>query len=419
MNIGPQEKSASELDEPLPSGPDRHLIERIVEAAREHLKMDVSFLAEFGDTNKTLVEVSGRPGPLGFEKGSVIPLEDTYCLRVVRGESRGVIPDSSTDPMASSLPITRQRQIGSYIGVPVTLPSGRLYGTLCCVSRESTDALGERDRNFLRALADLVAVELDRDRQLAETRAARASRIQSIIDAGGPRIAYQPIVNLETGAVVGVEALSRFEQEPHRSPDVWFAEAWEVDLGPALELVAARKSLKALASLPEHAYVSINLSPMILQTRDFLSALEDVPATRVVVEVTEHAAIDEFDVILESIEDLRDRGVRLAVDDLGAGYAGLSHALRLAPEILKLDNFLVAGIEKDRPRQALAFAASSFVTMTKGSIVAEGIETAEALETLRVLGVGLGQGFFLGRPEVDPDWETLLALPMKRMRPEG
>ncbi len=197
-----------------------------------------------------------------------------------------------------------------------------------------------------------------------------------------------------------MEALSRFNVEPRQGPNVWFDEAWSVGLGPELELAAMRNAMKLLSELPNDAYLSVNLSPETVQTGGFDKLLEGFPGERLVVEITEHAAVEEFELVLDAIKELRKLGARVAVDDLGAGYAGLSQAIRLAPEILKLDNFLIAGIEDDPARQALAFGVSAFSYMTKQILVAEGIETEAALKRLVVLGVEYGQGYLLGRPKI-------------------
>jgi EAL domain-containing protein (putative c-di-GMP-specific phosphodiesterase class I) len=123
-----------------------------------------------------------------------------------------------------------------------------------------------------------------------------------------------------------------------------------------------------------------------------------VPAERVVVEITEHAPIANYDTFNEGLAAVRALGVRLAIDDAGAGFASLRHILQLRPELIKLDTTLIAAIESDRSQQALAAGIISFADGIGATVVAEGIEHAAALDALRRLGVPLGQGFHLGRP---------------------
>jgi EAL domain-containing protein (putative c-di-GMP-specific phosphodiesterase class I) len=126
--------------------------------------------------------------------------------------------------------------------------------------------------------------------------------------------------------------------------------------------------------------------------------LGTVDADRIVVEVTEHTPVENYDVLNDALDRLRGLGVRLAIDDAGAGFASLRHILRLAPEFVKLDRTLIDGIEHDRSHQALAAGLITFANKIDATIVAEGIERAEQLHALRELGVTWGQGFLLARP---------------------
>jgi EAL domain-containing protein (putative c-di-GMP-specific phosphodiesterase class I) len=131
---------------------------------------------------------------------------------------------------------------------------------------------------------------------------------------------------------------------------------------------------------------------------------------RTVVEVTEHAAIENYRSFQDAVDGLRKDGVRLAVDDAGAGYASFRHILQLSPDIIKLDLTLTRDIDHDRARRAMASALIAFAKETDAEIVAEGIETEAELETLIGLGTRYGQGYHLGRPGPAPiATEALLA----------
>jgi EAL domain-containing protein (putative c-di-GMP-specific phosphodiesterase class I) len=123
---------------------------------------------------------------------------------------------------------------------------------------------------------------------------------------------------------------------------------------------------------------------------------EDAP--RIVLEITEHEAVEDYDDLVLALSPLRDLGVKVAIDDAGAGFASLRHTLRIAPDIVKMDMSLTRGIDSDRGKKALATALVSFAQEMDMAMVAEGIETAGELETLRDLGVRYGQGFFLAEP---------------------
>ena len=241
--------------------------------------------------------------------------------------------------------------------------------------------------------------QLNVDRQAETKTRRREKRIRRVLDTEDRlTMVFQPICSL-SGRTVGAEALARFRGPPKRGPERWFAEAEEVGLRRELEIMAAKAALLALPSLPPEMYLSVNVSPKTLLSAAFRKlVLENSDPTRVVLEVTEHAKIDDYDRLNAAFDRLRGPGVRLAVDDAGAGFASLRHILRLAPDFIKLDRTLIDGIERDRSRQALAAGLISFADKIEATIVAEGIERSAEVDALTALGVGYGQGFFIARP---------------------
>ncbi len=216
-------------------------------------------------------------------------------------------------------------------------------------------------------------------------------------------VVFQPIVELESQRIVGVEALARFGSEPVRSPDVWFAKAAVVGLGLELELAAVERALTCLPLVSSDMFLSVNVSPDAIQSPLLTREIHAVDAERVVLEVTEHAPIKDYPGICSAIKYFRGRGARLAIDDAGAGYASLRHILHLAPDFIKLDITLTRDIQTYRPQRALASALVTFAREIGATITAEGIETPEELEVLRDLGVALGQGYLFGRPGPLPE----------------
>jgi EAL domain-containing protein (putative c-di-GMP-specific phosphodiesterase class I) len=222
---------------------------------------------------------------------------------------------------------------------------------------------------------------------------------------------FQPIVDLKNGGAVGTEALARFDQHPAKPPDVWFAEAASVGLGVELELIALDMALGQLHRLPSGLYLSINASVETIMSDQFQESLTGVPAERLVLELTEHTEVHDYRTFERSIHDLRSKGVRLAVDDAGAGFASFRHILNLQPDVIKLDIGLTRGIDRDPARRALGRALLSFgMDAYNASIVAEGIETKDEFNTLRAMGFSCGQGFYLGRPS---------RLPLQRLAPSA
>lgn len=238
----------------------------------------------------------------------------------------------------------------------------------------------------------------ERERQMAAEWKRRRSRIEEALAPEATAMAFQPIVNIATGETVGTEALARFKIEPIRAPDEWFAEALEVGLATEMEVAAVSAALEELDRLPPHTFLAMNISPAVAMTAALHSLLAGYPGDRLVLELTEHSRVDDYDDLLTGIAPLRLRGIRIAVDDTGAGYAGLHRILMLRPHILKLDTTLTRGIDVDPVRRALATALVTFASEIGASIIAEGIETAEELGMLRQIGISWAQGYHLGRP---------------------
>jgi len=251
---------------------------------------------------------------------------------------------------------------------------------------------------------DELAGQLERQEEAAEAQRRQVQRIREILQDGGPAMVFQSIFNLTNDDVVGREALSRFPGHPARTPDLWFADAAAVGLRVELEIAAVRAAVANVGAL-DSTFLALNVSPEALSSVRFLRILPELPSERVVLEVTEHAPVEDYETLARSLEQLRAEGVRLAIDDAGAGFASLRHILRLAPDFIKLDISLTRGIDSDQARRALASALISFASEIGATIIAEGIESKEEVEALRALGVIYGQGFHLAWPERVPQNE--------------
>ncbi|MFZ6004842.1 MAG: EAL domain-containing protein [Actinomycetota bacterium] len=237
-------------------------------------------------------------------------------------------------------------------------------------------------------------------------------RILAVMDGSTYRAVHQRIIDLRTGSPSGVEALTRFSGPPDRAPDAWFDEAEAVDERIALELATAARALAALNKLQHDLYMTVNISPATAMSGRLGEIFEDVDLSRVVVEVTEHAAVADYPALTAMLHPWREQGARLAVDDAGGGYASFAHILNLSPDFIKLDISLIREIDVDPHRQALARAIAGFANELGVSVVAEGVETAAELEVIIDLGTALAQGFHLGRPmPLEEQPELLEVLP--------
>ncbi|MGZ8737949.1 MAG: EAL domain-containing protein [Nocardioides sp.] len=228
-----------------------------------------------------------------------------------------------------------------------------------------------------------------------------------LADPDGLATVYQPICSLDDARVVGYEALTRFPGREHRTVEEWFRLGRLCQRSAELESAALRQAL-AGPRPADGTYLTVNVSPEALETPGIQAALAG-DLSRLVIEITEHNELDG-DLLNRAIRPLRARGARIAVDDTGAGYANLQQLVRLRPDIVKLDRELVHAVHQHPEKRALVEALVSFCRRTGASLCAEGIEVTEELVTLADVGVSLGQGWLLGRP--DP--EFLLASPAAR-----
>lgn len=365
---------------------------------RSHLGMDVAFISEFVDGERVFRYVDAENNQAAIGIGDSDPLDESYCNCIVEGHLPELMTNTAEFPVALSLDVTRALQIGAYIGVPITLSDGRIYGSFCCYSHEADDSLRQRDVATIRIFADFVAQQIEAQVDAHQNKAEIIERIITVIEQQQINLVYQPLYDIQQSKVIGFEALSRFTAEPARSPDVWFNEATEAGLGEQLEMLAIEKALIALDHLPESIYISLNVSPAYVLNGAISRVLKSIPHDRVVLEVTEHAPIPDYDEFEAVLKPLRQKGLRLAVDDVGAGYASFRHILKLKPDIIKLDISITRNIHTHTAQRALAAALIAFAGETRCSIVAEGIECSDELEELRRLQARIAQGYYIGKP---------------------
>ena len=394
--------SKNPLHDLLARGVGEDGVDRVLRIIRKHLGMDVAFISHFRTHDRVMEHVDDDGQGLLYV-GQEIPLEEGYCLKVIQGELPQCIPDTSRVPVALDIPATKGLPIGAHLSVPLQLENGTIYGTLCCFSHVPISTLGERDMQMMRAFAEILAGRIDET--LAAERLLRdaAQTIHAAIDAGAPRIVFQPIHKIADVRLTGFECLSRFDIEPLRSPDHWFTSAHEAGAGLKLELHSIRKALKALEIFPGNIYLSINSSPEMILSGYLTPLFAEFDLGRVVLEITEHAVIQDYEALSVMLSPWRARGIRLAIDDAGAGYSSMRHILNLEPDIIKLDMSLTHNVHIDDKRKALAKGLIAFAHDIGSLITAEGVEQDGELQTLHLLGADNVQGYLLGRPMAERD----------------
>jgi EAL domain-containing protein (putative c-di-GMP-specific phosphodiesterase class I) len=249
--------------------------------------------------------------------------------------------------------------------------------------------------------SDLRRAVISPDEPSPETAALQQTRdrIDAVLRNRNLRLVYQPVVELAGQTTVGYEALSRFQDAGLRRPDQWFADGFAVGRGVELEWLAATRALGVLGSLAGKQFLALNMSAATIMHTGEQQFCDSELCPRIVVELTEHVPVEDYAALHRALATMRTNGARLAADDLGSGYAGFRHLLRLEPDIIKLDISLVGGIHRSSSQRALAKALIAFAGDVGAVIIAEGVEQADELDTLADLGVQWVQGYLLGRPE--------------------
>jgi len=370
----------------------------LLERAEQQLGMDVAFLGEFSGGDEILHTLPHAQGEL--PDGTRVPASESFCSRMLDGSLDCVVSDTHLHPVTRDLAATSTFGVRGYVGVPVHLPDGSLFGALCCATRSARPDLSEQDAAFLRLIADMAGERLAHTGRASAGLKRRRQRIHQVIADEAIRMVFQPIYALERGRaqLSAVEALARFDTEEAQTPDVWFAEAGEVGLAEELELAAIRAALSHFDELPAGVGMGLNGSPAVVSSPAFHKTIAGVDTSLLIAELTEHTQVEDYDRLRAAIADLRASGVYVSVDDTGSGFASLSHVLATNPDSIKLDRSLVRDIDTDPARQSLVSSLVDFSQDSQMLILGEGVETAAELATLQRLGIGYVQGYYLARP---------------------
>ena len=266
----------------------------------------------------------------------------------------------------------------------------------------SNAAMEARARRIDELLAEAIDFAGVATGLLGLTLHARAERdrrrfdLAELVRRGRFATAFQPMVELQTGCIRGYEALTRFGDGS--SPEVRFTEAAALGLGNELELATLATAVEASSQLPSGTFVSVNMTPgLVLEQADAIGDLLHDCSRQVVIELTEHDAVDDYPSLRAAIRGF-EPAVGVSIDDAGAGFASLRHVVMLEPDFVKLDRSWVTDINTDPTRQAMVAGLSHFARTTGCDLVAEGIESAAERDTLLDLDVRLGQGYLLGAP---------------------
>jgi EAL domain-containing protein (putative c-di-GMP-specific phosphodiesterase class I) len=369
-------------------------VAELLRTAKKSLGLSLTFLTRLdGEVQHLEVVESSIPF---FRDGQTMPQSTSLCQAILDGKLPSVIPNVAKLPEAMKTRAARFPRIRSFVSVPVSLSDGTLYGTFCAAGFTADNQLTKRDHALMEVLASAAATLIEPGVQERSREAAIRARLAPVFSSGEINVVLQPIVSLADGIRVGAEALSRFPTEWSMAPNEVFAEATSIDFGIELELLAARRAVDNLSNIS--GYLSINFSPGTLLDGRCRQLLESTPCERIIVELSEHDPVHDYGALAAVLSPLRERGMRLAIDDVGVGFSSLRHIVVSAPDLIKLDLSIVTGVATDQVLRTLARSLAEFGHEVGASVVAEGVETKEDAVALREAGVDFGQGWHFGRP---------------------
>ncbi|MEV6350412.1 EAL domain-containing protein [Actinoplanes sp. NPDC051851] len=372
-------------------------VERLLDKVRVHLGVEAAWVSAFGADDLTIWAGTGEIEAIRLPMERELSLLGSFCKRVLAGTLPDVVNDVRRHPVTRDLKAATDLSIGSYAGVPWRSPDGTTAGMLCCASRHPDPTLDQQAVRYMGLIAELISDSMTGPVAVQRHTVATARRtVESVLEKQAVRMVFQPLVRLADRKTAGYEALARFDD--FAGPDRAFAAASLCGLGTRLELLALRQALARFPELDADMVLAVNLSAEALLDGDVLDTLLAHASPRLAIEITEHAQVGDYGLLGDALGSLRQAGIRLSVDDAGAGFASLQHILRLRPDVIKLDISLVRDIDTDVVKTALARCLNDFAGQIGASLVAEGIETASELDRLTEVGVMYGQGYHLGRP---------------------
>lgn len=373
------------------------VLDRLLRSIRRQAGVDAAYLVEYRPEGALVRAIVGDGDMVGLAVGMPQAPEDAIALAAVAGNVPPVLEDTRTHRAARRLAWERAAPIGAFAGVPVRLVDGTLFGGLCVAHRRAT-SLGTGFHPFLAAMAEVVGDQLSDEQAVKQQSRREHEAVLGMFEEGRMTTVLQPIVDLADGRTLGVEALTRFTSTPPRPPNVWFAAAARQGLGLELEAAAISRAARLLPQLPADWHLAVNASPALIESDVLGDLLLDEVAHRLVVEVTEHAAVNDYGALNQRVHRLRERGIRVAVDDAGAGFASLRHVVELDPDVIKIDGSIVRGIDRAPLQAAMVETLCVFAARAGASVVAEAVETPDELVVLKDLGVPSAQGYLFASP---------------------
>ena len=229
-------------------------------------------------------------------------------------------------------------------------------------------------------------------RKPGDRRHEQQRRIRDVLESEAVNATFRPIFDVENSTVVGIQASIRVARLPVRSADAWLAEAESVGLLRQFELAALRAAVRDAGLTPASAFIVVHVSPSTVVAPEYYEAVLEAGAERIVLELTEHAHVEDYQPLNDALASLRGEGVRLEVCDVGAGLSSLRHVAMLAPDILKIDTALTDAVDGDEARHAVVAVLAARAHQLGARALADHVTSIRQVEELTGLGVRLLQG---------------------------
>jgi EAL domain-containing protein (putative c-di-GMP-specific phosphodiesterase class I) len=351
------------------------------------------------DGRSVLLAIRGENLPPALTQGNTLPENRNEYMRRMAANGPWITGWAVSDDDEGYSRAVAAAGISTTAYVPM-VHEGRLLGVLGVGQGEASGGRATISEEFpiLVEVAEYATTALGPRLADSEARTTASEILDTVLDRHLYWPVFQPIRDLASGAIVGYEGLSRFDAPV--STAHLFHQAVILNRLRDLEIATLKAIIDASQTLPPDCWLSVNSSPHLLTDTETLSRILGATATTrpIVIELSEHELITDYESISASLGRLGPN-YSLAVDDAGAGFASLRHILEARPAYVKLDLALVQGLAEDVARRALVAAMVHFASDASFTLIAEGVESKADLRALRVLGVHMGQGFLLGKPE--------------------
>lgn len=364
---------------------------------RGRLGLDAAWLSSFRDGSRAFEIVDGEAETSGLDSGVRWALSESCCGRVIDGPLPATVHGTTADPGFDALLTSSALGFGTYVAVPVLDHNGTATAMVCAVSREAKPPLADIDLRISRQVADLIGTLFDYPADERTTTADQHAAIRGVLSRGDFEVVFQSVHDVTSGVVIKVEALARFPCRPFR-PDAFLAQAAQMGLGIDLEIAILRRVFSMVPELPDEILVAVNISPAAAMVAPWAELLSDVDPSRIVLELTEHDAVQDYGALEDALGPCRERGVRIAIDDVGAGFSSFSHVLELSPDFVKIDQSIIRHVDVDDARRRLAHAVAELAGQMGATVIAEGVENQGELDAVAAVGIKAAQGYYLARP---------------------